>query len=155
MMKKHIYIGILFLLFVSCDIDKISDCFQSTGSIITTEIEVEPFTKLRFENDISLVLKQDSIQKVVIETGENLLSNIKVIVEDGVLIIQDKNSCNLAGEYGVTKAYVSVPNLTEIRNSSSREITSNGVLNFPNLKLVETDAAKRNKFCFLLSFPAK
>lgn len=121
---------------VSCDIDNVSDCFQSTGAIVSTEFQVEPFTKIRFENDISLVLKQDSIQQVVIETGEDLLSNIQVKVENGVLIIQDNNSCNLTREYAVTKAYVSVPNLTEIRNSSSKDVTSNGVLNFPNLKLV-------------------
>ena len=135
-MKKIKYIGILFLALASCDIENVSDCFQSTGAIITTEIEVESFTKLRFENDISVVLKQETIQKVVLETGENLWSNIQIKVEDGVLIIQDNNSCNLTREYGVTKAYISVPNLTEIRNSSSRDITSDGVLNFPSLSLV-------------------
>ena len=136
MKKKIKYIWILLVVLVSCDIDNVSDCFQSTGAIISTEFQVEPFTKIRFENDISLVLKQDSIQQVVIETGENLLSNIQVKVENGVLIIQDNNSCNLVREYGVTKAYISVSNLTEIRNSSSRDITSNGVLNFPSLSLV-------------------
>lgn len=136
MKKKIKYIWILVVVLVSCDIDNVSDCFQSTGAIISTEFQVEPFTKIRFENDISLVLKQDSIQQVVIETGEGLLNNIQVKVENGVLIIQDNNSCNLAREYAVTKAYVSVPNLTEIRNSSSRDVTSNGILNFPNLKLM-------------------
>ena len=135
-MKKIIYIGILFLVFASCEIDNVSDCFQSTGSVITTEFEVEPFTKLRFENDISVVLKQEPVQKVYIETGENLLSNIEVKVEDGVLIIKDNHGCSLAREYGVTKAFISVPNLTEIRNSSPRDITSDGVLNFPSLSLV-------------------
>ncbi len=135
-MIKIFYIGMFFLLLASCDIDNVSDCFQSTGTIISTEMEVDPFTKLRFENDISVMLKQEPIQKVVLETGENLLSNIQVKVEDGVLIIQDNNSCNLAREHGVTKAYISVPNLTEIRNSSSRDITSNGVLDFPSLTLV-------------------
>lgn len=135
-MKKIIYIAILFLIFASCEIDNVSDCFQSTGSIILTEIEVDSFTKLRFENDISVVLKQDSIQKVVLETGENLLSNIEVKVEDGVLIIKDNHGCSLSREYEVTKAYISVPNLTEIRNSSPRDITSDGVLNFPNLTLI-------------------
>ncbi len=135
MKKKIIYIWILIVL-VSCNIDNVSDCFQSTGSIISTEIQVEPFTKIRFENDISLILTQESIQQVIIETGENLINNIQVKVENGVLILQDNNSCNLAREYGVTKAYVSVPNLTEIRNSSSSDVTSNGVLNFPYLTLV-------------------
>lgn len=135
-MKKIIYIAILFLVFASCEIDNVSDCFQSTGSIITTEMEVGPFTKLRFENDISVILKQDSIQKVYLETGENLLSNIEVKVEDGVLIIKDNHGCRLTREYGVTKAFISVPNLTEIRNSSPRDITSDGVLNFPNLTLI-------------------
>jgi len=120
----------------SCNKENGSDCFQATGSIITTEFEVAPFTKIQFEDDVTLVLKQEPTQSVVIETGENLLSDIAVFVEDGKLIIQDNNACNLVREYGVTKAYVSVPNLTEIRNSSSKEVRSEGILNFPNIKLV-------------------
>ncbi len=135
-MKKVYYILILLTVMFSCDKENISDCFQATGSIISTEFQVAPFSKIRFENDISLVLKQEPIQKVVIETGKNLVSDITVKVENGRLILQDNNGCNLAREYGITKAYVSTPNLTEIRNSSSREVTSNGVLNFPSLALV-------------------
>jgi len=136
MMKKSKYIWILLLALVSCDKEDGSDCFQTTGNIISTEFELAPFTKIQFEDDVSLVLKQSETQKIVIETGENLLSDIAVKVENETLIIQDNNGCNLAREYGVTKAYVSVPNLTQIRNASSREVTSNGTLYFPNLKLI-------------------
>jgi len=124
----------------SCDKENGSDCFQATGTIITTEFEVAPFTKIQFEDDVTLVLKQEPTQSVVIETGENLLSDIAVFVEDGRLIIQDNNGCNLVREYGVTKAYVSVPDVTEIRNSSSKEVRSDGTLNFSNLTLVSNSS---------------
>lgn len=120
----------------SCNKENVSDCFQATGVIISTEFEVAPFTKVQFEDDVSLVLKQEETQSVVIETGQNLLNDIIVKVENETLIIQDNNGCNLIREYGVTKAYVSVPNLTQIRNASSREVTSDGILVFPSLTLI-------------------
>jgi len=134
-MKNIIYISIL-IGFISCNSESASDCFQTEGTIIQEEFNLGLFTKIRIEDDVTLILKQASEQKIIIETGENLLGDVAVFIENETLIIQDNNGCNFLRDYGVTKAFINVPNLTEIRNSSSEKVIGEGLLQFPELKLV-------------------
>ena len=39
-------------------------------------------------------------------------------------------------DYGVTKVFVTAPNLTEIRSSTQYDISSDGILNYDSLKLI-------------------
>jgi len=132
----YIFIGIILL---SCNGDNVPDCFQNSGSIIQQEFEVSTFDKITVFERIELVITDEPTQKVVVETGEHLLNDIEVKVENGRLILINNNGCNLTREYGNTKVYVSSPNVTEIQNSSGYSVSSNGVLNYPNLRLLSED----------------
>ncbi len=134
-MKNLAYI-IIVLFTVSCNSDKGWDCFKSAGNIETRNFQVGTFSKIRIEGEVSLNIKQSETVSVSVESGENLFGNISVTVEGETLVIKDLNSCNLVRDYGLTIASVSVTNLTEIRNSSSFDVRSEGVLNFPNLSLI-------------------
>ncbi|MBG44160.1 MAG: DUF2807 domain-containing protein [Aequorivita sp.] len=139
-MKKFLFIGLMFLLF-SCDSDKSWDCVQTAGSTVSKEYVVSEFSKIRIEDDVTLYLKQGETQEVKLETGENLLSDISVSVEENTLVVKDNNDCNLVRDYGITKVFVTVPNITEIRNSSAYDVIGEGTLNFPNLTLVSNSSA--------------
>ena len=132
---KNYYI-ILFVLCVACNTENANDCFQVEGSIIETTFEVAEFTKLRIEGEVTLIVKQGVTQEVLIETGENLLSDVSVSLDGETLIIKDSNKCNFFRDYGITTAFVTSPNLTELRNSSSYDIIGDGVLSYPELSLV-------------------
>lgn len=119
----------------ACNSENANDCFQKAGENIETTFEVSDFSKIRIEGEVSLILKQGDTREVVIATGENLLSDVSVEVQDGVLVIKDANTCNFVRDYGITKAYVTAPSITELRNSSSYDITSEGVLRYPELLL--------------------
>ena len=137
-MRYFVYILVSLLLF-SCNGENVPDCFQNSGSIIQQEIEVANFDKITVFERIELIISDEPIQKVVLETGEYLLNDIEIKVEAGRLILKNNNGCNLTRNYGITKVYVSSPNLTEIQNSSGLTIKSNGVLNYSNLKLLSED----------------
>ena len=134
-MKNLLYL-LLVGIWISCDSENANDCFQSTGNMVEKEVVAEPFTRIRIETGASLLLKQGNEQKVVIKTGENLLNDVSVKVEDGILIARDNNDCNLFRDYGVTQIVVTAPNITEIRNASSFNVESDGVLNYKKLLLV-------------------
>ncbi|MCF6308728.1 MAG: DUF2807 domain-containing protein [Flavobacteriaceae bacterium] len=134
-MKKTNKLFLLFLILISCDKANISDCLEKTGTIISSEIEVPLFTRIQVQNDISIIVTQAETQKVVIETGENLIGDIQVYVEDDLLVLKNDNGCNIFRVYGVTKIHISSPNITEIRNSSVGTVSSNGLLSYPNLLL--------------------
>ena len=132
---KNYYI-LLFVLCIACNTKNANDCLQVEGSIIETTFEVDVFTKLRIEGEVTLTIKQGETQVVMIQTGENLLSDISVGLDGETLVIKDGNKCNFFRDYGITKAFVTSPNLTELRNSSSFDIIGDGVLSYPELRLV-------------------
>ena len=52
------------------------------------------------------------------------------------MLLRDTNECNYVRDYGVTKVYVTAPNISEIRSSTGLKIESDGVLAFSSLKLI-------------------
>jgi hypothetical protein len=144
-MKKLVYILIL-LLFFACNSETAGDCFQSSGTIIKQEITVSGFDKILVNRDIELIVKEGATQKVVIETGKNLLNDVDAEVVDGQLILTDNNSCNYVRNYGVTKIYITAPNISEIRSSTQYEISSDGVLTYPSLTILAEDYSAPDTF---------
>ena len=90
--------------------------------------------------------KEGSPQNVIIETGENLMNDVEAIVVDGKLILSDNNSCNYVRDYGITKIYVTAPNITEIRSSTQYDVSSDGVLTYPNLTILSEDYNEPDTF---------
>ena len=134
-MRKLIYIFVTFFLF-SCNGENVPDCFQNAGPIIQKEFVLGVFDEVTVFERVELIIKDEATQKVVVETGEYLLNDIEVSVKDGRLIIRNNNACNLTRDYGITKVYVSSPNLVEIRNSSGLTVSSDGALNYDDLTLL-------------------
>jgi len=92
-MKKIFYIT-GFILFISCNKENVNDCFQTAGEIIQQEMEVSLFDKIVVHKNVELIITQGIEQKVVVETGKNLLSDIRVQVIDNELILINNNTCN-------------------------------------------------------------
>ena len=136
--RKISAIGLVAMVFllVACNGDNVPDCFRNAGNPVKTEIEVSEFTKITVFDNVSLIIKQGSEQKVEIETGEYLSNEVSATVEDGRLLLHDTNDCNFTRKYGLTKIYITVPNLTEIRSSTGFPVTSDGVLTYPSLSLL-------------------
>ncbi|WP_299117647.1 head GIN domain-containing protein [uncultured Winogradskyella sp.] len=146
-MKKRLIYLICAFLILSCDSDSALDCFQTAGSIVQQEFLVTGFDKILVNRDIELIINQGASQSVVVETGENLLNDVTVEVIANQLVLTDSNNCNYVRDFGITKIYVTTPNLIEIRCSTQFEIRSDGVLNFDNLDLISEN------FNFPDSFP--
>ena len=137
-MKKIVYI-LSFLIVIACDNENAGDCFQTSGALIQEEVAVSQFNKILVNKDVELILKEGTEHNVIVETGKNLLNDIDVSVTDGRLILTDNNSCNYVRDYGITKVYVTAPNIIEIRSSTQYDISSEGVLTYPNLTILSED----------------
>ena len=144
-MKYTLYIIIVFLL-LSCNGENVPNCFQNAGDIIEKDFEVAPFTEITVFERIELIVTDAPTQKVTVQTGEYLMPDIDVRVEDGRLKLYNNNGCNLTRDYGITKVFVSAPNLTEIRNSSGLAVRSEGVLSYDSLQLISEDANEEDSF---------
>ena len=93
-MKKIIYV-LVFAITISCNNEDAGDCFQTAGEIIQQEIEVNSFTKVLVNKKIELFVTQGPQQKIVVETGENLMNDISVEVIDNQLVLTNYNTCNI------------------------------------------------------------
>jgi len=134
-MKKIIYIFTL-LIFASCNDENANNCFQSAGEITQVEIELPTFDKVVVHERIELIITEGPEQKVIVESGENLLPDITIEVINNELVLTNYNTCNFFREYDLTKVYVTSPNLTRIRNASEYNVSSNGILTYPALYLM-------------------
>ncbi len=134
------------LLIWSCDSENGLNCFQAAGTIVQQEFEVKTFEKILVRPRVQLIVSQGPEQRVVVETGENLMNDIVVASINNTLSIKNNNGCNLVREYGITKVFVTAPNIKEIRNSSGLEIQSDGVLSFPELLLLSEDEENQDQF---------
>ena len=133
---KQLFYTLLLLMFFSCDKEDAWGCIQTAGAPVVQVLNVEAFERILVNRDIKLVVKQGHDYKVEIQTGENLLSDIEVVVVDNELQLSDRNSCNYVRDFGLTKMIVTTPALKGIRSSTQYLTSSEGVLNFQSLALV-------------------
>jgi Putative auto-transporter adhesin, head GIN domain len=136
-MKKLIYFFGLFFVFISCE--KPSECIESSGKTITKEIAVSAFNRVEVYRGIELIITQGADYKVEIETGENLIGDIEVTQSGNILKLIDNSTCNWVRQYGQTKVKITAPNIEELYSKSDRNIRSNGILNYPILRLFSLD----------------
>jgi len=126
---------LLLLVFSSCDTENGNDCFQTAGDTITFNVELPAFSRVRIDNDVSIVITQGDTQEIVVETGRNLASDLAFFVEDNTFIARNENGCNFFRDAKLTTVFLTTPNLQFIKNNSIGEVRSNGLLAFPTLRL--------------------
>ena len=146
MIKKFFLIGVLVLLF-SCNSDALGDCFQNdNGDVVRQEFEVDAFKRIIVFDRVKLYISQGPVQKVVVESPSNLLSEVVVRSEDSILKLKDNNSCNLLRDFETTKVYVTAPEIDVIRNSSGSTVEDIGTISFNKLELVSEDRLLEDEF---------
>lgn len=137
MKKAYIFI-VLITTLVSCNSEDAPDCFKKAGKTVSEIRELPEFTKITAYEGIALTIKEGPVQKVEIVTGENLISGIETTVVDGRLELFNTITCNYVRDYGITKVHITSPNLTEVRSSTQYTIKSDGVLTYPDLKIISS-----------------
>lgn len=102
-MKKRLYIVLIIGFFVSACKDKIGpeECFMAAGKSGSREIVVNDFTSIIAKDRLVVRITQDTTQpqKVVLRGGGNVIKNVSVAVDNGQLIIDDRNVCNWTRDF--------------------------------------------------------
>jgi len=130
------FMPLLFIFLLACNGENVPDCFQNAGDLTKKTVTVSDFTTITVFENIRLILREGTEQQVEIETGEFLQNEVTAQVEDNRLVLRNENGCNFIRKYGLTTVYVTSPNITEIRSSTGLLISSDGELNYPNIRLI-------------------
>ncbi|MBX7183150.1 MAG: DUF2807 domain-containing protein [Bacteroidia bacterium] len=131
-LKSFIYASIwcLLILGISSCKDTVEDCFKSTGSIAREERFVSDFDSIRLEDNVNIILIQDTLNKVIIEAGENLIPKIRSTVENRALILKNENHCNWVRKLNVpVNAYVHFKDISALNNLGVADITNQDTIN--------------------------
>lgn len=149
MMKtmKKILALLSLLVLLGCDSKNAWDCIQTAGDIVEKEVEASYFRHIIVWDGVQLVLSNGNTERVAVQSGENLIDDIKIRVEDSILKISNRNDCNLIRDYGISKVFV-VTNLDTlvVRNSSGLSVENRGPLRFRQLTLISDDRAEEDEF---------
>jgi len=98
--KKTLQLIFIVGILTSCE--KICDCAKSTGEITTEYRNTNFFNQIELYNNIDLIIHIDSIPKLKITAGKNLISEITTENENGILKIRNKNNCNWTRDFNTT-----------------------------------------------------
>jgi len=130
-------VAILFCLMVlfSCKKEHDGVCLRGTGDIITEERTFQPrFTDIDLDDNVELIIVQDSYQHIKVEAGENIAPGIITEIEKGTLKIFNTNSCNFFRSYKhPLKVYVYTDSLKKVSFNGGGNISSQGTLTFSSL----------------------
>ena len=70
------------------------ECFKRTGNIVKEDMQVADFTTIMINDNVEVLLRNDSSNIVTVEAGSNLIQSIKTEVEGDILKITNENTCN-------------------------------------------------------------
>ncbi len=129
--------GLLLLLLLSgCRWEGAPDCLQGAGPQVNREISLVNFDKITVFENVRLVLRSGSTQRVELSAPDNLLNDISAVVDEGRLILRNENNCNFFRDYGLVVFTVTSPNITEVRSFTGWTISSQGTLDWDRLNLI-------------------
>jgi hypothetical protein len=141
MVNRFLYIAIL-VLFASCNKESAPDCFKKAGEIAIVRRNLKAFDKLELQDYLYIEIIQSEEHAVEIEGPQNLLTKIDTQVESGVLNISNANTCNFVRSFKndiIVKIYS--PNIIDIQNRGTGDITTPDTLHYPYLKIENRHAA--------------
>jgi hypothetical protein len=130
---------LLFCFLFSCIKDDKCNCFKTTGKKSTKEIILSDFTEIQVNNIFNVFITEDTINKIRIEGGKNLIPFIKTEVDCHSLIVSDKNKCNwLRNNRNEINLFISVKpfSLKSIMINGESNIYSTNTINGNELEIV-------------------
>lgn len=99
-MKNSWFIIFILGLLFSCKKAEDRTCFKGWGDQKTIEIPLDlEFDSLRIEDNMIVHLYQDTVNKMIVEGGSNVINLIDATFDNNSLIISDLNKCNFLRSY--------------------------------------------------------
>ena len=109
--------------------DPLCDCFKSTGSDISETRPAGHFTQIQLENKVDLVLTQDTVERISVTGGKNLIDEVETSISGGCLYIRNHSTCNfMRGFTRRMTVYVSVHHLNTLNYEGAGAVTTTNTL---------------------------
>ena len=138
-MRLLFYISILLVL-TGCSPDGVG-CFKSSGELETISVDIPEFSSIDVSGNIEVRVSNKPFKEVMLTVGSNLISGIRTEVIDGVLYLDNLNTCNWTRKYINPVIDISNPELTKIVQHGFGKIRSTETLTHDQLVLENNNGA--------------
>lgn len=140
-MKYGIFVVLLFSI-LACKKAEDRRCIKGAGNEVAIERQLDVFSKVFIGPNVHIMFVQDSLNKVVITGGENLVNHIGSEIIDGQLRIENNNRCNFLRSYKhQVNVEIHFTDLTEIYFEGTKPVNCEGQLILNNLIVIIRDGA--------------
>lgn len=126
-MRKIRCIWLLFPLLAgiimgSCNKDG-GKCLSPSGPVVMQDRHISEFDSIRVLDNVDVILTQDSVNRVSVEAGENIIGGIRTTLSGRELVLSNTNACNWLRSYSKPiTVHISVKNLLKIHYDGSGDI---------------------------------
>jgi len=126
--RSHIILLLFSAIFFTSSCGK-NGCLKNAGAVKSAVRQLAAFNEIILYDKIDVVLTQDSVQQVKIESGENMIPNIETTVLDNVLTVRDNSSCKWVRDMNEKiTVYISLPGLHQIKYHGAGNIISTNTI---------------------------
>lgn len=114
----------LLVTLAGCEKDSFCNCLKEEGATTTETRFLPSFTAIEMNNNVDVVLSQDSIFSIKVVCGKNLIDGILTEVSGNTLKIQNINRCNWLRDFNNKfTVNITMPKLDLITNYGSGNIS--------------------------------
>ncbi|OFX17559.1 MAG: hypothetical protein A2033_00285 [Bacteroidetes bacterium GWA2_31_9] len=136
---KLLGIGLAFIVFflASCRKENCFDCFKGVGKQTTEQRNLNNFQIISIYDPFQVYLIQDTLNKIELEGGENLLGLISSDINNNELIIKNNNKCNWSRSYkkSIITLNIHFNKLDSLYIVGECDVFSKDTINFNHMRL--------------------
>src|SRR5437763_903143 len=95
------FIAICIAVNWKCNKDNPCDCIHGTGNVVQQERQLSTFHSVYVEDNVNLIFQEDTVQKIIVEAGKNLIDLVKTEMRGDELYLHNDNKCNFSRRYDI------------------------------------------------------
>lgn len=131
-------IGVFIM--VACNSADAPDCFKTSGGMVSRPIKLARFGSLHLQDEFQVILSEGDSQQVILFSGENIIDDISLEVNDSVLEVSNKIRCRWARDYSFPILEITHPGLSFMEIPGGSIVNSRGVLHYPAITLLSENS---------------
>lgn len=131
---KYLQLSLLFILLST----NLSAQLRGTGDIVKQERQVGTFDQIKIGGAQEVILMNGDQHSVVIETNQNLLDHISIVIQNNMMWFEYKN----IRYYDKMKFYVTAPVFNEVLVSGASEVKTLDTIHGDHLKITAEGASE-------------
>lgn len=127
----------LLLFLAACNKENAPDFMKTAGETRTETRDLPFFDAIDLDDNVNLILFEDSLTRVEVRAGKNLLKKVTTVVTNKTLKIRNENKWNFMRSYkNEIDVLVYSPWIKNIAYEGGGDIKSGNTLSYPQLEIV-------------------